>query len=201
MKKIEINSKEKLFKKIKYYKTILYSRVEFVSQIDDSEIDSNLEGLEIQGIIKALNIKNKWKRVEFMYDYLCELLDNYYDGKNICEFCDNKCLAQQFKGSTYENGCCRLCKYQSPTGCTSSNLTCKLYYCEKVKSKNNTIEYKDLKMMKLFSLRQRLIIKNCFFSSREEMLLDLKVGSIVFYAIRILYRVLRNLIYVKTKIK
>ena len=56
-------------------------------------------------------------------------------------------------------------------------------------------------MMKLFSLRQRLIIKNCFFSSREEMLLDLKVGSIVVYAIRFLYRVLRNLIYVKTKIK
>lgn len=201
MKEIVVSNKEKLFKKIKYYKTFLYNRVEFVSNIADEEIDSDIEKNEIQGIIKALNIKNKGKRVEFIYDYLCEMLDNYYDGKNICEFCDNKCLAQQFEGSTYKNGCCRLCKYQSSTGCTSANLTCKLYYCEKVKSKNKTIEYKDLKMMKLFSLRQRLIIRNCFFSSREEMLLDLKMGSIVLYAIRILFRVIRNLIYVRIKIK
>lgn len=186
---------------MRYYKTIFYSRVKFILKIDGAEIDSEIEKREIQGIIEALNIKNKWKRTEYMYDFLCELLDDYYEGKNMCYFCDNKCLAQQFEGSTYENGCCRLCKYQSQAGCTTSNLTCKLYYCEKAKDKNKTIEYKDLKMIKLFSLRQRLIIRNCFFSSREEMLLDLKVGSIVFYALRILYRVSRNLIYVRNKTK
>ena len=54
---------------------------------------------------------------------------------NICGFINNKCFVQRKNNSNNCNGCCRLCIYQSSNGCTTNNLTCKLFNCSEVKKR------------------------------------------------------------------
>ena len=180
-----INDKNNFYSKLFLYKTFLYRHVIFKSEIEDEEL---------QKIIEALNIKNKWQRIEFIYDYSCNKLDQFYEGKNICQFKDGQCIAHQREGCTFKNGCCRLCLYQSDRGCTSANISCKLFYCDLIKKNNETLEYKDIKIFKLLTFRQRIMIRDNFFTKREDFLLELKVGLITFYSMRIMFRIWGNLI-------
>lgn len=191
MKTKLIKDEKQLYSKMFLYKTFLYNGVEF-------SIDS--ENKDVLNIVKALNIKNPFKRIEFIYDYSCKKLDDFYEGKNICAFKNNKCIVQQGQNCRYCNGCCRLCRFQSVKGCTTSNLSCKLFYCDKIQETNKTLKYKDLKILKLLNLRQKMIVNDNFFAHRKEFLLELKVSSITFWGIRMLIRILKNAIYCR-KIK
>ena len=57
-----------------------------------------------------------------------------------------------------------------------------------VTNNHKVVKYGDLKMLKLLSLRQRIMIRSSFFSTREQILNDLYAGSIVLYAFRIVTR-------------
>ena len=175
---IEINNNKDL-KLI--YKTILYNNVLF-------DTTNN----KLKELVKALNIKNKKERIMYVYDSCCNKIDNYSKNKNMCGFKNNKCYTQQHKDCKYKNGCCRKCIYQSPNGCTTSNLTCKLFNCSEVKKRFKVIEYQDLELLKLLSTRQRVIIKHDYFSSREEVLTDLYIGSITIFVVRLIYRYIRK---------
>ncbi len=185
MRELFIRDKNELYKKIKFYKTILYRNTKLVTNIDDEEC---------KAIVEALNIKNRRKRIEFIYDYCCNKIDNYYSGKNICGFIGNKCVNQQSPNCTYKNGCCRLCIHQSEFGCKTKNLTCKLFYCSSVTKKHKVITFNDLKILKLFSLRQRLMVRDSFFSTREQIISDLYIGSIIIFGLRIAIREITSLI-------
>ena len=185
MKELLIDNKNELYKKMKLYKNFLYRWTTIKTSIEDEEC---------QNIIKALNIRKRSKRLEFIYDYCCNKLDIFYSGKNVCGFSNNKCIVQQAPNCKYKNGCCRLCVYQSETGCKTANLTCKLFYCSSVTSKYKVITFQDLKILKLLSLRQRLILRDSFFSTREQILTDLYFGSIVIFAFRMAIRETINLI-------
>ena len=137
-------------------------------------------------------IEKRKKRIAYIYDSACNYIDNYWKGKNICGFKNNKCYTQQYKGCKYKNGCCRRCIYQSNKGCTTSNLTCKLYYCTEVRKRYKVPTFKDIKILKKLSIRQRIILKHDYFSSREEVLTDLYIGSITIFIIRLLYRYIRK---------
>lgn len=189
--KIIVNSKndlKKFYKRLKYYKYLFF--VKF-------ESDNN----EIQDIITALNIKKRNKRIEYVYDYSCKYIDNYWENINYCGFKCNKCYCQQYKGCKYKNGCCRLCKYQSDNGCITSNLTCKFYYCTEVLRRFKTLTYNDIKILKLFSFRQKTIIKHSFFNSREEVLFDLKYSLIIVFAIKLLIKNIIRIIYINKRKK
>ena len=86
-------------------------------------------------IEKAKNIKNRYKKLEYIYDNSCKKIDSLHEDENICGFKCNQCRVQQLSKSKEINGCCRTCRLQSKNGCTSSNLTCKLFYCDEVKKK------------------------------------------------------------------
>ena len=186
MKNKLIKDEKQLYSKMFFYKTFFYKWTKFT-------IDSTDE--EVINIINALNIKNRFKRVEFIYDYCCQKLDSFYGGKNICGFKDNKCIVQQGPNCKFCNGCCRLCRFQSIKGCTTSNLSCKLFYCDNIQENNKTLKYKDLKILKLLNLRQKMIVNDNFFAHRKEFLLELKVSFITFWAMRMLIRIVKNLIY------
>ena len=88
-KEIVINSEkdlDKFYKKVKFYKSIVYKFTFFYSDND-----------EIGDIIEALNIKNKYKRISFIYDNVCSIIDSYVANKNFCGFKNHKCLTQQKK--------------------------------------------------------------------------------------------------------
>ena len=178
-----IVNKSNFYKKLFLYKSFLYKNVRFESNIDDEEV---------KDIIKALNIKKRSKRIEFIYDYCCDKIDKFYAGKDLCKFKNNQCIIHQIPNCTYKNGCCRICSYQSNKGCTTRNLSCKLFYCDKVKQNNEIIKFRDLKILKLLTLRQRLMVYENFFASREEFLTELKVGLLIFHSSRIVLRLIRH---------
>ncbi len=174
-----VDDYNKFIKKIKYYKTFLYRNTKF--KIEQNKIFKDIESIE-----KALNLKKKKERTEYVYSYCCDYIDNYCKDKDFCKFKDNKCLNQYH--NNYINGCCRGCRFQSKSGCKTSNLTCKLFYCSSVKDNNKIVEYKDLKIIRCLPLRNRPIIKHDFFVSREEMLNDLYLNSIIIFVIKTLFR-------------
>lgn len=149
--------------------------------------------LPIQHFIEALNIKNKKKRITYLYDTLCKQVDLFYSKKNLCDFKHDRCIVQR-KKMKYKNGCCRLCKYASPNGCTTSNFTCKMFYCFSVKEKNRTLSSDDLPLLKCFSLRQRFLLRYEFFSSREDILTDLWIESLFINLFRVYPRFISNII-------
>lgn len=193
-KTIVIKSKEdytKFIKRIVLYKSILYINTEF--QVKGCQVNDN-----IQQMINGLNIKNRYKRITYVYDTACSIIDSNTKGLNVCGFKNNKCYIQQKQNNGKCNGCCRLCKYQNSNGCSTKNLACKLFNCSEVKKRYKTVEYKDLDILKLLSLKNRLIVKSDYFSTREEVLKDLYAYTLTYSILRIFFRSIRNLIS-KTK--
>ncbi len=175
MRKITIEKKEDLYKKIFLYKSILYKNTTFSIESTDESI---------QSIVKALNIKNRKKRIEYIYDYCCQKIDEYYKDKNICGFSNNQCIKQRQLKCKRKNGCCNLCPHQTSRGCPTANLACKLLYCGEIKNKRRILKSKDLKILKLFSIRQKIIVKSGFYATREQHIMDLYLGSIILFCFR-----------------
>jgi len=172
------------------YKSILFKKINF-------ETTSNDEQITI--IIKALNIKNRKQRITFIYDESCRLIDEKTKEKNICGFKNCKCYTQ--RNNKYSYGCCRICRYKTDSGCPTKNLACKLFNCSEVKTRHKVIEYNDLKILKLLSIRQRFLVKSDYFTLREKVLKDLYSYSIVYSSIKIIFRLIFNVIYIKTNEK
>ena len=173
--------KKKFLRKIKYYKSFFFRNCKF-------KLESNIKESDLEVIITALNIKNRKERITFVYDSACKKIDDYNMNKNICGFINGKCYTQRLNDKI--NGCCRKCNHQSSKGCTTSNLTCKLFNCSEVCKRIKTIKYEDLKMLKCLSYQNRVILKHDYFSKREDVLKDLYLNSICLFTIRLIYRTL-----------
>ena len=157
---------KKFINKIIIYKSFLYRNIQF-------KLENNIQNEELNIIINALNIKNKNKRIEYIYDEICKILNKKIDF-SICKFKNNKCIIQRKNNSKNYNGCCLKCKNLKNGQCNTENITCKLLYCPSIKKKHKIVKMKDIQLFKLFSIKQRLILKFDFFSTREEVLQDLK---------------------------
>lgn len=191
IKNIEIKSKQdlkKFYKLISLYKKVIYKKVIFKT-----------DNKEIKEIVNALNIKNRKQRITYIYDSACKQIDNFYKSKNICGFKNNKCYVQQKIKNDFINGCCRFCLNQSSKGCTTSNITCKLFTCSEVEKRCKIIKFDDLKLLKLLNKRQRLIIKSNYFTKRESFINDLYLNSFVIWEIKQLFRIIN--IYIKIRLK
>ncbi len=188
------NDYNKFLRKLSIYKSILHYNTIFVVKND---INDNM----INYIINALNIKNRKKRVTYIYDNSCKLIDDNNKNINICGFKDNKCYVQRKLKNGKCNGCCRKCLYQTKEGCPTKNLACKLFNCSEVTSRYNTLKYNDLKILKLLSLKNRIIIKSDYFSTREDVLKDLYAYTLTYSTLRIVYRLFKNYIKMNKKNK
>ncbi len=195
MKELIVKNNDKFYSKLFWYKSFLYKNTKFIPN------NEKKDDIEFNSIINALNIKNRKKRIEYIYDYCCNKIDENNKGKNICGFNNNShCYSQQRPNCDFKNGCCRLCALQNSKGCQTSNLACKLYYCSEVTSRYNVIKYKDLKILKLYTLRQRLILQYDYFINRKDFLKDLYSNSLIIYGIRTSFRIIINFIKLR-KIK
>lgn len=182
----------KFLKKLNIYKSILYYNTLFA-------VKNNTNDNMIDYIVNALNIKNRKKRITYIYDSSCKLIDDDTKNSNICGFKNGKCYVQRNLNNGKCNGCCRKCLYQTNKGCPTKNLSCKLFNCSEVTSRYNTIKYDDLKILKLLSLKNRIIIKSDYFSRREDVLKDLYAYTLTYSTLRIVYRLFKNYVYSKKK--
>ncbi len=187
-KKIIINNGKDyihFLRRLPFYKSIFYFHTSFV-------LENNTDIENINFIIQGLNIKRRKKRIEYVYDTSCQIIDEKVKGINICGFQNGKCYVQRKKKNGTCNGCCRKCLYQSNKGCTTKNFACKLFNCSEVTSRHEVVCYNDIKLLKLLSLKNRCVVKSDYFSKREDVLKDLYAFTLTYSTIRILYRLLRN---------
>lgn len=181
---------DKFYRKLFFYKSFIFKKTHFT-------VETNFE--EVKPIINALNIKKRKERIIYIYDEACNQIDKHYQNKNICGFKNNKCYVQQKLQNGTINGCCRMCLYQSTKGCTTKNLTCKLFTCSEVEKRCKVIKFDDLKILNLLSFRNRMILKSDYFSKREDVIKDLYYGSILIWSVRIVIRLIINFYTLKHK--
>ena len=192
-KLIKINNQtalDKFYRKLFFYKSFIFKKTKFT-------VETNYE--EVKPIINALNIKKRKPRITYIYDEACKQIDNHYKNKNICGFKNNKCYVQQKLQNGTINGCCRMCMYQGAKGCTTKNLTCKLFTCSEIEKRCKVIKFDDLKILNLLSFKNRMILKSDYFSKREDVIKDLYYGSFFLWTIRIVIRMIINFYTLKRK--
>lgn len=183
---------KKFYKNLWIYKSIFFYKTTFATE-DDVDIQTRY-------IIECLNIKNRKERIINVYDRTCEIIDKKNEGSNICGFKDRVCKAHQCENKKkYLDGCCRMCLYKTPRGCPSKNVACKLFNCGAVKEKYEVYKYNDLSILKLLSLKNRVIVKHDYFSLREDVLKDLFSYSLIYSTIRMSCRMIKNVYLVKNK--
>ncbi len=162
---MELRSTKLLF----LYKSFLFRKVFFTTK------DKSLKK-----IVKGLNIKKRKKRIEYIYNEAIREINTYYF-KDLCDFKNNQCIAQRLSGRSDINGCCIAgCPNFGDKGCITINLTCKLIYCKSALGNIKRLKFRNIKILKLLSLRQRIILKTDFFSSKEEIIKDLYYGLIIY---------------------
>ena len=127
---------------------------------------------------------NKYEIYSKAYDLACDYLDSYFYGKNLCDFCNNKCGYK--KDYNVEVGCCRHfekhrqfgmllgeklvnCEYLGEDRyCTIKCLGCKLYTCPYLNRKSIKFRQKDIfPLDSIFNLRQKIYIKSVLYRPKE----------------------------------
>lgn len=133
-------------------------------------------------VIKTFNIKNREKRISYIYDYLCNYFDEDMKKNNYCEFKDGTCIANRLGCSIHEkDGCCYirkkeykgLCKYLTDKGCSNPNPSCKIYMCEylnKVKKVPNYDTHKIYLTNCFFNYKEHAFFRRHYFITKEEYL-------------------------------
>ena len=181
MKDVYIQDDSNFYKNVKKY---LYKNVciHFIYQeedfIDDSKIDNySFIKNKIQ-IIHALNIKDLEKRYSYIYDVVCDYLDQEFQFKDICNFKNNKCISVRNNGHcpNSKNGCCYgtnrgLCKNFQNGKCSIQSISCKMFTCRYLKKNGIKYSCNDIDLLKyFFNIRQKYIIENSIFKDKDEMI-------------------------------
>lgn len=193
MKKSIVIRNEKDLKKFMrllfVYRSFLYRFVHF-------EISS--KKYDVSSIVNALNIKNRKKRIIYIFDAACKTIDNYFADKDYCRFKDGKCLSHRENKVEKVNGCCRMCQYRTGKACPTRNIACKLFYCSSVRKNNDILLFEDVEILKVLSYFQRLILKSDYFSLERDVILDLYYGPLI-APFRIVYRFIRYFFFLKLR--
>lgn len=170
-------------------------------------------GEDIVNCIKAMHMRDKKEKYIFIYDVVCDYLDNEFKKCDFCNFKNDKCIANREGMTKYkEMGCCysfeltklsdfrfikneRLCTHMKNRKCDTKNISCKLFTCGYLKSKN--IRYNTHKILILdifFNKKQHDIINLNFFKTKEEILnkiLEVNKDPYIWYLFRRKYLIAR----------
>lgn len=179
---MKIKNKERFYKSLFILKYISF--IKYTTELKDEELEK---------IIEALNIKSRYKRINYIIEKTADYIDNYYNDCKLCDFKNNKCICHRNINKNYINGCCRFCVYQEGKGCTTKNVACKLFVCTHAIHKKNKLELDDIKLTKLLNTYQRLVLKTDYFSTLEQVTIDLYVGPICLM-LRLIIRHINNFI-------
>lgn len=135
--------------------------------------------------ISAIFYSTRYERYNYIYDTVCDYLDSYFYGKNLCDFQNNKCGEKRNTSST--TGCCHhfkhkalgpfsklvLCEYLNTVNytCDAKCLSCKLFTCDYLNSKGIKFRIKDILLLDVFfNPLQKFFIKYMVFTPKEKIL-------------------------------
>ena len=139
--------------------------------------------------INAIFFKTRYERYNYIYDTVCDYLDNYFYGKNLCDFKDNKCGEKRNTSST--TGCCHhfknkwlgplsklvLCEHLNEDyTCKAKCISCKLFTCDYLEKKGIKFRIKDILLLNtFFNPLQKYFIKYMVFTPKEKIIKRLMI--------------------------
>ncbi len=186
MKQILIDTKEKSDEFLKNPRRTV-GILSFGAEIT---ISDELKTHELEELAMAAGIKNRNKRIAYIYDTACRQIDRYNEENGItCVFNENRC--PDCRHSWHINGCCFHCPHQSTSGCTISNLSCRLYFCDYMIEHFKPLKLEDMAILRLLTSSQRAIIREDVFTKREISIGVLCIGSYLVFGAYSFIKILR----------
>lgn len=154
--------------------------VAYLINFDNTNQDQN----DFIQAINAIFYNTKYERYNYIYDTVCNYLDNYFYGKNLCDFKNNKCGEKINTSST--TGCCHhfknkwigplsklvLCEYlKEDYTCGAKCISCKLFTCDYLEKKGIKFRIKDILLLDVFfNSIQKYFIKYMVFTPKEKII-------------------------------
>ena len=141
--------------------------------------DNNFQR-EIIYSINAIFFDNVQEKYEYIYDKICEYLDNEFIKRNLCGFENDKCIAK--KNTQCTMGCCHnyrsifsnemiICKYLKNKTCSANCISCKLFTCDYLKKQGIQFKINDILLADyFFNFMQKLVIKTKVFTPKEKII-------------------------------
>ncbi len=131
-----------------------------------------------------LEIQELEKRYSYLYDFICDYLDQEFQKKDICGFHCGICkrrrdmITRKILKDTYGNGCCysylkgKTCEYLEPkNGCRIKNIACKIFTCFYLRRQGYRYHVKDIYFARyFFNSRQLFYMENTFFVDKPVIL-------------------------------
>ncbi len=134
--------------------------------------------------INAIFYPTKYERYNYIYDTVCNYLDNCFYGKNLCDFKNNKCGEKRNTSSI--TGCCHhfkvkwmgpfsklvLCEYlKEDYSCIANCISCKLFTCDYLEKKGIKFRIKDILLLNVFfNPLQKYFIKYMVFTPKDKII-------------------------------
>lgn len=168
-------------------------RIRFGIEMQDKIIVANIEKynghedtyINILHTLNAILYENINDKYNYLYDEICDYLDNEFIKYNLCGFKNDKCKVK--KDSGVEMGCCyhcknkyfgllytnkfQLCEYLKDKRCSAKCITCKLYTCSELQKQG--IKYNTKKVLLIryfFNPIQKFIIISSHFTPKERIM-------------------------------
>lgn len=138
--------------------------------------------------INAIFFATKYERYNYIYDTVCDYLDGFFYGKNLCDFKNNKCGEKRSTNSDSYVGCCHhykikllgpllsnnltLCEYlKEDYTCGAKCIGCKLFTCDYLEKKGIKFRIKDILLLDVFfNPLQKYFIKTMVFTPKEQVI-------------------------------
>lgn len=174
--KVLDNSKIKIGKIVGNKKFIGY-----IEEIINNEIFQNF----LDGLI-AVIYENVEEKYNYIYDSVCDKLDEEFRKKNLCDFKNDQCVANRAGATVHETmGCCysfkystnplkfidgvHLCDHIKSKSCDIKCIGCKLFTCKYLKEKGISFKAKDIFLIDTFfnKKQQEIIERNLFFPKEK----------------------------------
>lgn len=195
--KIDFNNLNKtkykrLLKKLLFIKKIiLKSKIEIGIQKDSKKLlgyvinydENNKRQNDFILAINAIFYNTRYERYNYIYDTVCNYLDSYFYGKNLCDFQNNKCGEKRNTSSL--TGCCHhfrikclgpltklvLCEYlKEDYTCGAKCISCKLFTCDYLEKKGIKFRIKDILLLNVFfNPLQKYFIKYMVFTPKDKL--------------------------------
>jgi len=175
---IDNNNIEKIIKSTKKIIKVCDNKNLILKFNIKEDINDELLLRDIKSIEKAINIKNKEERYNYIYDTVCGYLDDRIINENYCEFKDDVCIRFRKEDPTHKNGCCEWvgrgkCKYLVNSECTMKTcMACKLFTCKFLyKEKGIKQRINDYSLIKYFFNNNQKYILECSFWTPKEIVM------------------------------